>query len=338
MSAPVLAFLGPRCGAGKPNLLYHLAWMFARLGRRVLAADLDPQARLTAAFLSESEREGLWRRPVPGATVFRCIGPEAGGGAPPAAPVLKRLDDNLFLLPGDVALSRCESVLAAQWADGGADAGGLCRRMRILSSFWRALRMGMRSADAELALVDVGAGLGAVSRSALIAADYAAVILDADLFSLQGLRSLGPALRGWRDSWARLLARLREGGECGRPGFNLPGGGMAPIGYLFRRPEPRLDGSALVCGKWAGLLPSAYREHVLGRPAEGEIPSPDPECLAMLSPYRALIPMGRERRKPIFELTLADGAGGCHALAVRRAGADFRRLAGDIAAKIRIRT
>ena len=50
----------------------------------------------------------------------------------------------------------------------------------------------------DLILLDVGPNLGAINRSALIAADFVAVPLGADLFSLQGLRNLGPTLRRWR--------------------------------------------------------------------------------------------------------------------------------------------
>jgi hypothetical protein len=46
--------------------------------------------------------------------------------------------------------------------------------------------------------------------------------------------------------------------------------------------------------------------------------------------------MGQEARKPIFELTVADGALGSHALAVKDAYADFRALAGEILRRIEL--
>ena len=50
MSVPVVAFFNNKGGVGKTSLVYHLAWMYADLGLRVMAADLDPQANLTSAF------------------------------------------------------------------------------------------------------------------------------------------------------------------------------------------------------------------------------------------------------------------------------------------------
>lgn len=60
----------------------------------------------------------------------------------------------------------------------------------------------------------------------------------------------------------------------------------------------------------------------------------DPCCLATISHYRSLVPMAQECRKPIFDLTVADGAIGSHAQAVRNARKDFRQLAEKIATRM----
>ena len=55
--------------------------------------------------------------------------------------------------------------------------------------------------NASIILADVGPNLGAINRSALISSDYVVVPLGADLFSLRGLRNLGPTLNRWRQDW-----------------------------------------------------------------------------------------------------------------------------------------
>ena len=55
-----VAFFNDNGGVGKTTLVYHLAWMYSELGVAVVAADLDPQANLTAMFLSEDRIEELW--------------------------------------------------------------------------------------------------------------------------------------------------------------------------------------------------------------------------------------------------------------------------------------
>ena len=56
-----VAFFNNKGGVGKTSLVYHLAWMLGEYGRRVIAADLDPQANLTGMFLDDARLEELWR-------------------------------------------------------------------------------------------------------------------------------------------------------------------------------------------------------------------------------------------------------------------------------------
>lgn len=72
MTAPIIAFFNNKGGVGKTSLVYHVAWMFADRGVRVVAADLDPQANLTAAFLDERRVMELWDQ---GRTVFGGLRP-----------------------------------------------------------------------------------------------------------------------------------------------------------------------------------------------------------------------------------------------------------------------
>ena len=86
-------------------------------------------------------------------------------------------------------------------------------------------------------------------------------------------------------------------------------------------------------------LRSKYAVYIVGSGrinVAGMTPEKDPYCLALIKHYRSLVPMAQEHRKPIFNLTAADGAIGAHAGAVRDAGADFAALARTIAEKIGI--
>ena len=77
MSIPVLTFFNNKGGVGKTSLIYHLAWMFASLGKRVVVADLDPQANITAAFLDEDRIESIWQNSDSGLTIFQCCRQQA---------------------------------------------------------------------------------------------------------------------------------------------------------------------------------------------------------------------------------------------------------------------
>jgi len=334
MIAPVLTFFNNKGGVGKTSLIYHLAWMFSSLGKRVLIVDLDPQANLTAAFLDEDRVERIWESKDPGTTIYQCVKPLNGVGDI-AEPRLQQMATDLYLIPGDVDLSGFEDALANEWPKS-MDDKNLFRPMRILSSFWQVMKMGARQIEAEIILADIGPNLGAINRSALIATDYVAIPLGADLYSLQGLKNLGPTLRSWKHLWTKRLENwLGNVEKSDHPDLQLPQGKMQVIGYLCQQHSIRLDRPVRAYDKWVNRIPGVYREAILGQPSDTTLhPAEDPHCLATIKHYRSLVPMAQEHRKPIFKLTSADGAIGSHAGAVLDAKKDFKLLAEKIAQQI----
>jgi len=334
MKTPVLTFFNNKGGVGKTSLIYHLAWMYASMGKRVVVVDIDPQANLTAAFLNEDQIEQLWNEKKQGSTIYHCVKPLTGV-ADIVEPVLQNIASNLHLLPGDVELSSYEDALSSEWPGSMGD-NNLYRPMRMLSSFWQVMRMGSTQIDADLILVDIGPNLGAINRSVLIATNYVVIPLGADLFSLQGLKNLGPTLREWNNLWNKRLENWRACSEYSDyPNFNLPSGEMKSIGYVCQQHSVRLDRPVKAYEKWVHRIPQVYREAVLDEKNPSTVKqAEDPYCLATIKHYRSLIPMGQEHRKPIFNLTSADGAIGSHASAAHDARTDFGELARKIAHQV----
>ena len=188
--------------------------------------------------------------------------------------------------------------------------------------------------NASVILADVGPNLGAINRSALIATDYIIVPLGADLFSLQGLRNLGPTLNRWRQDWQRRRDNWRQ------PGFPLPDGEMQPVGYVVQQHGVRLSRPVKAYDKWVNRMPEEYARN-LRDDNEGPYPATpaqdEEHALATVKHYRSLVPMAQEARKPIFHLTTADGAIGSHAAAANDARRDFRDLAKKIVQRIKLR-
>ena len=102
MSVPAVTFFNNESGVGKTLLVYHLLWMFAAMGKRVVTIDLDPQANLTAAFLDEELLETLWERSTGPTTVYRAIQPLTEFGNV-LEPILSSQSGGVHLVPGDVA-------------------------------------------------------------------------------------------------------------------------------------------------------------------------------------------------------------------------------------------
>lgn len=335
MNATIIAFFNNKGGLGKTSLVYHLAWMYADLGYRVVASDLDPQANLTSAFLDDDRLEEVWLQENNARTIFRCVLPLIRGvGDIAAEPSLEYVDEAsllsyLALLVGDLYLSGFEDQLSEVWPkcmDGDE------RAFRVISAFWRIMQKTATIHKADVILMDLGPNLGAINRAALIAADYVVVPLSPDLFSLQGLRNLGPTLRRWRKNWQD---RLVQNPATDLP---LPQGRMQPIGYVVLQHSVRLDRPITAYERWIAKIPSAYRDEILDEPGNSEISmADDPHCLALLKNYISLMPMAREARKPMFHLKPADGAIGAHSYAAKKVYTDFESLARKIAEKTKIK-
>lgn len=329
MNVPVLTFFNHKGGVGKTSLVYHMAWMFSEMGKRIVAIDLDPQANLTSAFLPEDQLEALWDEDtaLEGAgTVYQCIRPltEVGDIRDPEA---KQINSRLCLVPGDLGLAGFEDFLSQEWPNS-PGSGALYRPFRILTAFWQVSQLAARKHNADLILADVGPNLGAINRSALIGSNHVVIPLAADLFSLQGLRNLGPTLRAWRSDWEKRVANWSQ------PAFDLPTGSMQPVGYILQQHSERLSRPVKAYDKWAARIPSVYRSSVLNEPAQTIAPELDAYCLARLKHYRSLVPMAQEVRKPIFQLSSADGAIGSHSYAVTEARSHFRSLAKTILGRL----
>lgn len=330
MSVPVLTFFNNKGGVGKTSLVFHLAWMFSELGKRVVAIDLDPQANLTSAFLPEETLEDLW---VPGAqrevgdTIYRCVQPLTQVGDI-RRPIVKTVNDRLHLVPGDLALAGFEDQLSSAWGEAMGSEDNLYRPFRLLTAFWQVAQMAAEDHSADIILADVGPNLGAINRSALIGTDHVVIPLAADLFSLQGLQNLGPTLRRWREDWKKRTDNWVS------PAFDLPAGRMHPEGYVLLQHMERLSRPVKAYQKWLDRIPDTYRTAVVGDARSDLFTTLDENCLARLKHYRSLAPMAQEGRKPIFHLTSADGAIGSHSQAVRDAYADFRALAKAIDGRV----
>jgi cellulose biosynthesis protein BcsQ len=187
-----VAFFNNKGGVGKTTLVYHVASMMADRGENVLVVDLDPQANLTSMFLTEDRLEMLWPAGEHPETIFGALRPIIRGIGDVLTPHIEDVAPRLGLVVGDLALSTFEDKLSDAWPR--------CHNrdesaFRTMTAFYRAVRQAAMKFGATWVLIDIGPNLGAINRAALIASEHVVIPLGPDLFSLQGLRNLGPSLQ-----------------------------------------------------------------------------------------------------------------------------------------------
>lgn len=322
-----LALFNNKGGVGKTTLTYHLAHMIARLGIRVVAVDLDPQANLTSHFVDDQELAIMWAgdsahgRP----TIAGAVQPIVEGLGDVQSVAVTQIDENLWLLPGDLDLSSFEERLAQEWP--ASLTGGSKAAFRTTTAFHRIVQNAAAFVGADLIMLDVGPNLGALNRSALLAAEHVLVPLGADLFSAQGLRNLGPSLGKWRHDWQdTALPRAPRD-------IDAPAGRMNPLGYVVMQPSVRLDRPARAYQVWVERIPQVYAR------AMNSSDDPDPAAeLATIRNYRSLMPLAHEARKPMFDLRAADGAIGSTQRYVQVCFTEFRELARTVLSRLGLPT
>jgi cellulose biosynthesis protein BcsQ len=270
----------------------------------------------------EEERLAVLWSDTP-STIYSAIAPLMSGTGDIVTPHREAIAPKLNLVVGDLAVSRFEDELASQWP--------LCldreeRAFRVISAFHRSIQLAADVTAAEIVLIDLGPNLGAINRAALVACRHIVVPVAPDLFSLQGLRNLGPTVRQWSEEWKERIPKNPI------QTLELPSETMQPAGYVVLQHSIRLDRPMQAYDLWMTRIPGVYATAVLNQSTTILQPSSDPHCLGLLKRYGSLMPMAQEARKPIFHLRPADGALGAHATAAREARNDFEKVADQIAA------
>lgn len=330
-----LVFFNNKGGVGKTTLTFHVAHMMSRIGCRVVAVDLDPQSNLTAMMLPDDRLIDLWERSAdPGRTVASCVDLIRRGKGDLHAPKLQPVtapdlfSPTLWLLPGDLALSQFEQELAECWGKVGS---GNERALDVVTSLERLTRAAAEQVRADVVVVDVGPSLAALNHSVLIACDAIVIPVAPDLFSLQGLRNVGPTLRRWRTEWTELVARLKA------PSLNGAVHEMHVMGYVIQQHLARSDRPVEGYAEWIAEIPKVFDEYVMGGAAQAESGAAKPDAqLALLKHFASLVPIAQLARRPLFDLRASDGIGGGQLQAVARARNEFETLSRKILERMRM--
>jgi chromosome partitioning protein len=160
-----IAVLSQKGGTGKTTAVRTLTDILRRIGLRVLAVDLDPQANLSDYLDVDPDAEPT-------------IGDVLSGRAKPAEAV------HGGIIPANLGLAEAELML-----------GGKMGRELTLKKALRELEP-----DYDVVLIDCPPALGLLTVNALVAAEYALLSAEAQYFALQGVEQALEVIELARDS------------------------------------------------------------------------------------------------------------------------------------------
>jgi cellulose biosynthesis protein BcsQ len=223
-----IAVFNHKGGVGKTTLTVNIAAALARLGKRVLLIDSDPQCNLTSYLIDPTVVDDYLdaSESANGRTVWSAIRPVAEGNGevkdikPIETPVPK-----LFLVPGDIVLSKYEQDLHTSW--------GECFQRRVrgfrgVSALSVLANSVSASYEIDFVFYDSGPNIGPLNRSILLDCDFFIVPAACDGFSVRAFRTLGRTLYDWIKDWSMAAALAPDDVYLlpGRPVF---------IGHIIQR-------------------------------------------------------------------------------------------------------
>ena len=167
MTGPItVAMLNRKGGCGKTSTCHHLAGAFAKDGRRVLLVDMDPQASLTQGLFGPQATEDMPARSTVVGLFDDAYDPD------PEALIRPTPFERIAIVPGSNALDDF-NVPRPQ------EAGEIQLSLR---RFLKEARDGF-----DVALIDCPPNLSLCSWSALLAADFVVVPVQAEDYGAQGI-------------------------------------------------------------------------------------------------------------------------------------------------------
>lgn len=169
----IICMLNQKGGVGKSSSCHHLAGTLARMGRRVLLIDNDPQASLTQGFWGPEATRGIGRSQSVAALYDDVLAPI------PEALIRSTGFDGVSIVPGSKHLTAYNMLPPEAWSEserGMRDFLGECRD------------------DFDVVLIDCPPNLHLCSRAALVAADHLIVPLQCEDYGAQGLEPVQEAM------------------------------------------------------------------------------------------------------------------------------------------------
>lgn len=217
-----IAFFNHKGGVSKTTSVFHIGWMLAKQGKKVILVDCDPQCNLTGLVLDYTQLDEYpYEEKGRALNIRDGLAPAFEARPVPLVPVeLQPIAacPGLYVLPGHVGLAEYESQLAI--------AHELSTSLAALQNIPGSLRwlidLTAKSVDADFVLVDMSPSLGAINQNLFPTSDAFVIPMAPDFFL--------PWLFG------RWLAYFQNGipGRC-EPGNRRPFKNLLTLGQIRHR-------------------------------------------------------------------------------------------------------
>ena len=188
-------------GVSKTTSTFHIGWMIAEMGHKVLLVDADPQCNLTSFFLGDNFDSYYDAEDTKHENIMDGVKP-VFEGSPTAIKAVRcttsQRNNNLYLLAGHMNLSEYDAQL--NFAFTGSRA--MLSLKSLPGSFNDLIEKTASSIEAEYVFIDLNPGLSTINQDLFLISDAFIIPTNPDTFSLMAIKSLSLILPRWVD-WKR---------------------------------------------------------------------------------------------------------------------------------------
>lgn len=317
MAHKQVAFFNHKGGVSKTTSVFHIGWMLASQGKRVVLVDCDPQCNLTGLVLDYSHSEEYpYEEKGKALNIRDGLAPAFEARPVPLKPVELQLVaacPGLYVLPGHVGLAEYESQLAI--------AHELSTSLAALQNIPGSLRwlidLTAKSVDADFVFVDMSPSLGALNQNLFTTSDAFVIPMAPDFFSAMALRSLSRILPKW-NAWSTRAGEQPTLQESAYPWPNKTPKYVGSIvqNYRIRSRDGKKAAPTQAYQKWFDALLTVKGENLIPSLSEANLlldaASYDNaaaklgDFLIEVPDFNSLIAISQSLSKPVFDLTRDD--------------------------------
>ena len=307
--AKKIALFNHKGGVSKTTTTFHLGWMLAAKGKKVLMVDTDPQCNLTGLVLDykgEAEVERLYESEK-GRNLKSGLAPAFESRPSPIVPVEcfpVGEQEGLFLLPGHIGLSEYEVTLGiAQELS-----ASIQTLQNLPGSIACLIELTAKKHEADYVLIDMNPSLSSFNQNLLMTSHFFIVPTTPDYFSVMAIDSLAnviPAWRAWSEK-ARSLPILRNAV------YPFPDTTPKFLGTVVQNYRPRGGVPASGFQQWIDRINETVSESLVPKLSNMNMmlhsdsyanQQVDKYCLATIPDFNSLIAKSQEARVPVFSLS-----------------------------------
>ena len=183
-------------GVSKTTSVFHIGWMMANMGKKVMLVDADPQCNLTSLFLGKAFDSYFNETPTASKNIKDGVMPAFSGLGtqiqPFNCPHAER-NRNLYLLPGHMNLSEYDSPLSF------AITSNYMPLQSLPGAFNDLIEKCSSQYGIDYVLIDLNPGLSAINQIMFLCCDAFIVPTNPDSFSVMAIKGLSSILPRWAD-------------------------------------------------------------------------------------------------------------------------------------------